>query len=56
MLFAYLFKCASCLWSGLVRHWSGKLVTELFGYCLGLGVCLVVEGDGLVGILVWPLS
>ena len=52
----YLFKSASCLWSGVVRDWSGELVAEMFSYCLRLGVCLVVEGNWLVWILVWPLS
>ena len=32
----------------MVGYWSGELVAEMFGYCLGFGMCLVVEGDGLV--------
>ena len=56
MLSAYLSECASCLWSGVVGDRSGELVAEVCGDCLWFGVYLAVEGDGLVRVLVWPLS
>ena len=56
VLSADLSEYVSCLWIGIMGDWSSELVAELSGYCLWFRVCLVIEGDRLVRVLVWPLS
>ena len=52
VLSSYLFEGASRFWTGAVGDWSGELVAEVGGDDLGFGVDLIVEVDGLVGVLV----
>ena len=51
MLFANMSEKLSRVWIRLIWNWLGKLSAEMSGNFAGVGVCGVVEGDGLIWVL-----
>ena len=56
VLFAYVFEDESCLWVCMMGDWSSELIAAVSCYCLWFCVCMAMEGDWLVRILMWAFS